>query len=251
MLISLLTGYALATVIVGIATYVDRVRFGPLDEQLVVLGSLALAMSAGAFASGFSLRLLSATAVTIVGLAVSVAGLVVLSGFRPTSDMRVVVAGLVAFGLGFGLTVTPRSVAAVEAAGRSAYGMASAAVTVARMAGMALGMAILTAFGTTRIDTVTEAFDDPAFRDQILPPELVGRTMADPLVLDALERWAAAEAASVLGSLFLVAAAILVAAVVPALMMRGSGSHQGRQRDGAEEGLEAHDEAAEGAIAGF
>jgi MFS family permease len=245
-LISLLTGYALATVIVGIATYVDRVRFGPLDEQLVVLGSLALAMSVGAFASGFSLRLLSATAVTVLGLAASVAGLVVLSGFRPDSDMRVVVAGLVAFGLGFGLTVTPRSVAAVEAAGRRAYGMASAAVTVARMAGMALGMAILTAFGTTRIDSVTEAFND-----QILPPDLVGRTMADPLVLDALERWAAGEAASVLGSLFLVAAAILVVAVLPAFMMRDTGSRQGRRPDGAPSGLEERDEAVEGAIAGF
>jgi hypothetical protein len=141
--------------------------------------------------------------------------------------------------------------AAVEAAGRAAFGAASAAVTVARMAGMALGMAILTAFGTTRIDSVTEAFNDPAFRDQILPPEMAGRTMADPLVLDALERWAAGEAASVLGSLFLVAAGVLVAAVLPALMMRGAGSHQGRQPDGAETGPEDRDETVEGAIAGF
>ncbi len=67
-------------------------------------------------------------------------------------------------------------------------------------------MAILTAFGTTRIDQVTVALDDQAYRDSILPAELVGQPLADPLVLDAIERWASAEAAEVLGSLFVVAA---------------------------------------------
>ena len=45
------------------------------------------------------------------------------------------------FGLGFGLTVTPRSTAAVEAAGQAAFGAASSVVTVARMLGMAVGLA--------------------------------------------------------------------------------------------------------------
>ena len=73
-------------------------------------------------------------------------------------------------------------VAAVEAAGRDAFGAASAAVTVARMAGMAFGMAVLTAFGTTRIDQVTVALEDQAYRDAILPAELVGQPLGDPLV---------------------------------------------------------------------
>jgi hypothetical protein len=121
--------------------------------------------------------------------------------------------------------------AAVEAAGRAAFGAASAAVTVARMAGMAVGMAILTAFGTTRIDQVTVALEDQAYRDSILPPDLVGQPLADPLVLDAIELWASAEAAEVLGQLFVVAALILVVAAVPAWLMRegggsGAGEHE-------------------------
>jgi len=249
-LVSLLTGYGLATVIVGIAAFVDRVRFGPLDEQLVALGSLALAMAIGAFASGLLMRLLSATAVTLAGLVASIVGLLVLAGFRPETELSIIVAALASFGLGFGLTVTPRSVAAVEAAGRAAFGMASAAVTVGRMAGMALGMAILTAFGTTQIDTVVAALNDQAYRDAILPPELVGSTMADPLVLDAIETWAAGEAASVLGSLFLAAALVLAAAALPAMLMREAPSRRERERPvGALEG--AVEEPAEGVVAGF
>jgi hypothetical protein len=108
----------------------------------------------------------------------------------------------------------------VEAAGRDAFGAASAAVTVARMGGMAVGMAVLTAFGTTRIDQTTQALDDQAYRDAILPPDLVGQPLSDPLVLDAIERWASAEAAEVLGQLFVVAAVVLVVTAIPAWLMR-------------------------------
>jgi hypothetical protein len=219
-LVSLLTGYALSTVIVGMAAFVDRVIFAGPEQQRLVLGTLALAMALGAASSGLVMRRLGATAVTLSGLAAAVVGLVVLSGLSADTTEGILLGGLALFGLGFGLTVTPRSSVAVEAAGRAAFGMASAAVTVARMAGMAVGLAILTAFGTSRIDTVTLALGDQAFRDSILPPELLGRPLQDPLVLAALEAWAAREAAGVLGSLFLVAAALLIVAVPPSLAMR-------------------------------
>jgi MFS family permease len=234
-LVSLLTGYALATAIVGMAAFIDRVRFAGPDEQGVVLGPMALFMAIGAFVSGFMMRRFDATLVTLAGLGASVVGLLWLSTTRIDTELYVPVAALALFGLGFGLTVTPRSMAAVEAAGRAAFGAASAAVTVARMAGMAIGMAILTAFGTTRIDQVTVALDDQAYRDSILPPDLVGQPLGDPLVLDAIERWASAEAAEVLGQLFVVAAIILVAAAVPAWLMREGRVHtpveKGRARE--------------------
>ena len=243
-LVSALTGYALATAIVGMAAFIDRVRFAGPDEQGMVLGPMALFMAIGAFASGFMLRRLNATAVTMAGLAASVAGLVWLSTTRFDTELLVPVGALSIFGFGFGLTVTPRSTAAVEAAGRAAFGAASAAVTVARMAGMAFGMAVLTAFGTTRIDQVTVALNDQEYRDSVLPPELVGEPLADPLVLDALERWASAEAAEVLGSLFLVAAAVLVIAALPAWLMR-----EGRDGDAPDESSRGALE--EEAVAGF
>jgi sugar phosphate isomerase/epimerase len=84
----------------------------------------------------------------------------------------VLLVGLAIFGLGFGLTVTPRSTAAVESLGPRLYGMASAAVTVARMAGMAVGLAVLTAFGTGRIEALSVVITDQAARDAVLPQEL-------------------------------------------------------------------------------
>ena len=88
------------------------------------------------------------------------------------------------------------------------------------------------------------------FRDGILPEALAGRPLGDPLVLDAIERWASAEAAEVLGSLFVVAAIVLVVAALPAWLMRerpgGDEQPQPAERDDARV-----DEAGEGAIAGF
>jgi hypothetical protein len=131
------------------------------------------------------------------------------------------VAASLLFGLGFGLTVTPRSTAAVEALGRRAFGLASAAVTVARMIGMAVGLAVLTALGSNRIEALSVVLTDQAARDAVLPPELRGRPLQDGLVVDVLERWAAGEASAILSGLFAVAAIVTLAAVVPALAMRG------------------------------
>jgi DHA2 family multidrug resistance protein-like MFS transporter len=245
-LVSLLTGYALATAIVGMASFVDRVRFAGPEEQAQVLGSMAVSVAIGALFSGFALRRVDATTVTVAGLVAGAVGLVTLSTTRIDSDLIVPVGSMAIFGLGFGLTVTPRSSAAVEAAGRAAFGAASAAVTVARMVGMAFGMAVLTAFATTRIDTETAAIAEQAYRDSILPPALAGLPLEDPLVLDAIEHWASAQAAEILGSLFIVAALVLLASIVPAWLMR-----EGRHAPGAQREPGPAGDAEEPAAAGF
>jgi hypothetical protein len=164
------------------------------------------------------------------------------------------IVGVVVFGAGFGLTVTPRSAAAIEALGRGAVGIASAGVTVARMAGMAIGLAVLTGFGSNRIQALSVVLTDQAARDAVLPPELQGRPLVDGLVVNALERWASGEAAGILSGLFMVAAAVMLIAIVPTLAMRpralqaDSGGAMipadGRDTDGL-------DEAARGSAAAF
>src|SRR5882672_2101730 len=52
-MVSLLTGYAFATAIIGGAVFVDRVLYGGPDSQRVALGSLAAATALGALGSGF------------------------------------------------------------------------------------------------------------------------------------------------------------------------------------------------------
>src|ERR1035437_2809679 len=73
-LVSLLTGYGLATAIVGGAVFVDRVLYGGAEEQRIVLGALAGAMALGALASGLLARLIPPWLMTLAGLGLSSAG---------------------------------------------------------------------------------------------------------------------------------------------------------------------------------
>jgi MFS family permease len=221
-LVSLLTGYGFATAIIGGAVFVDRVLYGGPDEQRLALGALAGATALGALVSGFVVRVLSLRVVTVAGLAISIAGLIAMAAWDSTVSIGAVAVGLGAFGFGFGLTVTPRSTAAVEAAGRRAFGVASAVVTVARMIGMAVGLAILTAYGSTTIDRLADdIYATPESYLQFIPAELRDRPLRDPFVVQALEEWASREAASIMVGLFIVAAIVTAAAVLPSLALGG------------------------------
>ena len=219
-LVSLLTGYGLATALVGGAVFVDRVLYGGPDDQRLVLGALAGAMAIGALASGFVVRVVPLAVVTLVGLGAAAFGLWRMAGWTPTTSVTEAAATLALFGGGFGLTVTPRSTAAVESAGRAAFGAASAIVTVARMVGMAVGLAILTAYGSTVIDDrYDQVYATPTAYQQFIPQELRDRPLKDGLVVEALERWAAGEAARIMVGVVGVAALLTLLAIVPALAL--------------------------------
>jgi EmrB/QacA subfamily drug resistance transporter len=238
-LISLLTGYGLATAIVGGAVFVDRVLYGGPEQQRVVLGAIAGAMAVGALASGLLARLISLRLLTVVGLALSVAGLTWMSTWNPGAATNAFAASGAVFGVGFGLTVTPRSTAAVEAAGRAAFGAASATVTVARMIGMAVGMAALTAYGSTTITRISnEIYGSGDAYKQYIPAYLRDRPINDGLVAQALEQWAASKAATIMVGVFLVAAIVTLIAVAPALLIRVRGGRERRAANGEAEEIE-------------
>jgi MFS family permease len=221
-LVSLLTGYGFATAIIGGAVFVDRVLYGGPAVQRVALGSLAAATAVGALASGFLVRVLSLRLVTLIGLVASAVALLFMARWTAGTRLEDVAAILALFGLGFGLTVTPRSTAAVEAVGRRSFGIASATVTLARMVGMAVGLAILTAYGSTTIEHLYDRVHATADAyKQFIPVELRDRPLQDGLVVEALENWAAGEGAGILGGVFLAAAAVTLVAVPAALVMRG------------------------------
>ena len=222
-LVSLLTGYAFATAIIGGAVFVDRVLYGGPDEQRLALGALAGATAVGALASGFAVRVASYRLVTLVGLAASIVALFAMSRWSPATTTGEAAAALGLFGLGFGLSVTPRSTAAVEAAGQASFGAASSVVTVARMLGMAVGLAVLTAYGSTTIDRLSaQVYATPDAYLQYIPENLRDRPLKDPFVVEALESWASREAASIMVGLYLVAAVVLVVAIPPALALGGA-----------------------------
>lgn len=234
-LVSLLTGYAFATAIIGGAVFVDRVLYGGPDAQRLALGALAGATAIGALVSGFIVRVVPLRVVALGGIALSIGGLLAMSRWTSDTSLDTVALGLGVFGFGFGLTVTPRSTAAVEAAGRRAFGTASAVVTVARMLGMAVGLAILTAYGSSTIDRLyDEVYATPDAYKQFIPESLRDRPLRDPLVVGALESWASREAASIMVGLFVVAAAVTAVAIPPSLTLGGSRRERTGMLDGAE-----------------
>jgi len=219
-LMSLLTGYPLATASVGGAVFIDRVRYAGPSEQQVVLGALAGAMAIGALGAGYLVRPLGVMIPSLAGLLAEIGGLVILSTARPESGLDLLALGMAIFGLGFGVTVTARTAGALEALGSRAFGVGSAALTVARMLGMAVGLAALTVLGSNRIEALSVVLTDQAARDAVLPLHLQGRPLEDYLVVDALEAWAAGQAAGILSTLFLIAAAVAALAIIPTLAMR-------------------------------
>ena len=170
--------------------------------------------------SGLVLRALGLRVTTLIGLVASTLALARMAGWTPSTPIAEVAGWLALFGAGFGLTVTPRSAAAVAALGERSYGIASATVTVARMIGMAIGLAALTAFGSTIIDQLWASIRaTPDAYKAFIPESLRDRAFNDGLVVQALETWASGEAARILVGVFLVAAAVMAVAVLPSLAL--------------------------------
>ena len=225
-LVSLLTGYTLATAVIGGPVFVNRVLFGTDAQAATALTALTLAIAAGALAGGVASGLIGERIVTLVGVAASGVGLWLATGWSVETDLDRLVRDLAVFGVGFGLTVSPRATAAVEAAGAGAYGVASAMLQVTRTIGMSVGLALLTSIGQNRIDELSALIRDDELRDalvvQLGRPEFVGVDPNASLALVAvLEAWSQGEAAGVLRLVFAIALGVAVVTLGPAYFVRG------------------------------
>jgi hypothetical protein len=100
------------------------------------------------------------------------------------------------------------------------------------MLGMAVGLAILTAYGSTTIDRIyDEVYATPQAYLQFIPASLRDRPLRDPFVVAALEEWASREAATIMVGLFVVAAAVTAIAIPPALALGGRHGSRPRMLD--------------------
>ena len=153
---ALLTGYAFATALIGGAVFVDRVRYAGPGEQQLALGlagrgdghwraRVRIPGAADGRHGAEHRRALSRRSAASCSMSTA----------RPESPLLLMCAGLALFGLGFGITVTSRTTGVLEALGRGAFGVGSAALTVARMLGMALGVSVLTVLGSNRIEALS------------------------------------------------------------------------------------------------
>ena len=232
--VSLLTGYTLATAIIGGPVFVNRVLFGSDAEASVALTALTLAIAVGALVGGILAGFIGERIVTVVGVLASAVGLWLAVSWVADASLDRLVRDLAIFGVGFGLTVSPRATAAVEAAGSGAYGVASAMLQITRTIGMSVGLALLTSIGQNRIDELSRLITDPERRDELVVslgrPEFVAVDPETSLALVAvLEAWSQGEAAGVLRLVFGIALGVGLLALLPAFLV-------GRPRRGRSEG---------------
>jgi EmrB/QacA subfamily drug resistance transporter len=224
--VSLLTGYTLATAIIGGPVFVNRVLNAGAGQSAAALTALTLAVALGAVAGGLASGLVGQRVTAVVGVGVTIIGLWFATGWGVETDLGRLQRDLAIFGAGFGLTVSPRATAAVEAAGASAYGIASAMLQVTRTIGMSVGLALLTSIGQNRIDELTALINDPPRRDVLVTslgrPEFVGVDPRSSLALvELLEQWSRGEAADVLRLVIQIALVVAAATVIPALLVEG------------------------------
>ena len=224
--VSLLTGYTLATAIIGGPVFVNRVLFGTDAQASTALTALTLAIAGGALVGGVVSGFIGERVVAVGGVVLSAIGLWLALGWGVETDLDRLVFDLAVYGAGFGLTVSPRATAAVEAAGAGAYGVASAMLQITRTIGMSVGLALLTSIGQNRIDELSQLINDPLQRDALVVelgrPDFVGVDPQTSLALVALlESWSQGEAAGVLRLVFTLALVVGLVSVIPAWFVRG------------------------------
>lgn len=227
--VSLLTGYTLATAIIGGPVFVNRVLNGGAAESAVVLTALTLAIAVGAILGGVLSALFGERPITLLGVAGTAVALFLALSWNTDAGLDRLGRDLSIFGVGFGLTISPRATAAVATAGAAAYGIASALLQLFRTIGMSLGLALLTSIGQSRIDELSALINDPARRDALVVSlghsEFVGVDPRTSLALvDVLERWSRGQAADVLRQVMTIALGVAICTLIPALFL--GGGHQ-------------------------
>lgn len=174
-LVSLLVRAALVTVIVDVPLLARLTLTDSQTTAALVLVRFLVAVPVGALLGGWSLGVLGEGVVAAAGLAVGGAGLLVMAGWDKGSLASAGSATLVlvAVGVGLGLSLAPINAAALADSPDGALGVASALVVVARMVGMVVGLALLTAVGLHRYYQAVSRLPDQGDAQALLDAALV------------------------------------------------------------------------------
>lgn len=219
---SLCAGAALMVTLVNIELFGQGVLAKNQTEAVLLLLRFLIALPIGAVIGGWLATRIGDRAVTFVGLMIAAGGYWLVSHWRadvltthhdlgfvhlPVLDTDLAIAGL-----GLGLVIGPLTSAALRVVPAAQHGIASAAVVVARMVGMLIGLAGLTAWGLYRLNQHLQTLP--------FPP---ANTLAERLAAEA-SRYREAYVLQY-GDIFLVTVVVCVLGALLGLLIGGKQEH--------------------------
>ncbi|MBI2936126.1 MAG: MFS transporter, partial [Chloroflexi bacterium] len=211
-----LIGVALIFAMVTVPLITDTVMGRPPLEGGLRLMRLTGAIPLGAVLGGYLASLVSNRVVTWMGLGLIALGLFWMSGWQTDLHEPRLSLHLATAGLGFGLVIAPIMASALGNIPDTHHATVASLVTVARMVGMTLGLAALSAWGMDHFQGLAAQLFFP-FQEAGETAEEFQRRVLD------YEAGVAQASLSTFKAFFLGGAVIALAALLPALGMGSSG----------------------------
>jgi len=166
--VGLVSGSALMVTLVDIELFAQTLLGKDSGSATVLLVPFLLALPAGALAGGWGVGRFGERWVAFAGMLIATTGFLLISRWpvdvlsaRHPAGLPLLPTDLSVAGLGLGLVIAPLSAAMLRVVPAAQHGIGSAVVVIARMTGMLVGIAALTAWGLHRFRVLTATLDTP------------------------------------------------------------------------------------------
>ena len=174
-LTQLLVGVSLIIAMITVPLMANTVMAKPPFTGALWLLRLTALIPVGAVLGGLALPVVGIRPVTVAGLAMVALGLFLASTWDIGIGEPQLTLHLAAAGLGFGLVIAPIASRALNAVSEDYRGTAASLVVVARMMGMTLGLAALSAWGVEHFQVLTAGIESPLFQPGVTGEALQSR----------------------------------------------------------------------------